>query len=357
MKIFRDICKKIWGVLKLIWLRIVLYALSLFAGGALLCYMQYKDYIGGIREFLGAENNDVFLSAMTIFIVTFPVVTLNWILKNYDTTSQLEKASEQLEKADRQHSETLFSNARYLLFEEKIHAKSIGLMQLIQLRQQGTIESERIDMITKSRLDLQNANLQFADLQGAELQNANLQGANLLGAKLQNAKLLGAKLQGAKLQKANLQNAKLQVAELQNAELQVAELQNAELQNANLQGTNLLGAKLQNAELQNASLQGTNLQVAELQNAELQNAKLQGADLLYASLQETNLQGADLQGADLQGAELGTFKVHVFPPRTTDLRGAMGIDCGQLQQAKDWHLAYRDAELACGKAIPTPKDE
>jgi hypothetical protein len=60
------------------------------------------------------------------------------------------------------------------------------------------------EIISKSKLNLQGANLISANLQGAYLIGAELRGAELQGAKLYHARLNGANLNGAKLQEANL---------------------------------------------------------------------------------------------------------------------------------------------------------
>jgi uncharacterized protein YjbI with pentapeptide repeats len=164
------------------------------------------------------------------------------------------------------------------------------------------------EIVGKSKLNLQGAELQEVNLQGTKLQGAKLQEAKLQGAKLQLARLQGARLQWAELQKAELQEAELQEAELQEAELQEANLQFANLQKAKLQKAKLKGADLRGAELQEAKLQETNLQFAKLQGANLQFAELQGADLLIAELQEANLQFANLQFAKLKGADLQNIR-------------------------------------------------
>jgi len=64
------------------------------------------------------------------------------------------------------------------------------------------------------RLDLRDANLQYANLQGADLRDANLQYANLQGADLRGANLRGADLRGANLRGADLRGADLRGADL-----------------------------------------------------------------------------------------------------------------------------------------------
>lgn len=193
-----------------------------------------------------------------------------------------------------------------------------------------------------AKANLRNANLQGAallltNLQGADLTSANLQGTLLTGANLQEATLLGANLQGAYAFSSNLRKAYLHWANLQGARLHYADLRMADLTAANLQGAELTSAKLQGADLEKANLQG----------AELTRAKLQGADL-----EEVKLDDADMLRADLRRA---TF----WPPYLggDEIEAAKKAACAQLQSAKNWELAYRDPEMACGAPIPEPPPE
>ena len=58
-----------------------------------------------------------------------------------------------------------------------------------------------------------------------------------------------------------------------------------------------------------------------------------------------NLQAASLLGADLRATNLSAV---------ADFRGAKGIECSQLSEAKLWETAHRDETLACGMAVPVP---
>jgi len=111
----------------------------------------------------------------------------------------------------------------------------------------------------------------------------------------------------------------------------------------------LIRAKLQGALLIRAVLQGADLSLAKLQDAMLIHAALQGANLNHAALQGANLSRAALQSADLSFAALQLADLE-----HANLRGARKLNCYQLKQAKNWQLAYRDAELACGAEIPEP---
>ena len=66
-----------------------------------------------------------------------------------------------------------------------------------------------------------------------------------------------------------------------------------------------------------------------------------------ASLNSANLSRADLRRARLNEAVFSDAKL-----THADLREVTGLSCDQLKQAQDWETTYRDAELACGAAIP-----
>ena len=148
---------------------------------------------------------------------------------------------------------------------------------------------------------------------------------------------LGLNLNNVYLPRVNLIKAKLQGAILNSSNLGLANLESADLQDAYLFSTELQGAFLRSA-----NLQGAILNRSELQGANLKDAELQGAHLSHAELQCARLTGANLQGARLKGTDL----------RDADLEEAKGLNCEQLKRAKNWQLAHRDEELACGAEIP-----
>ncbi len=235
MSTLQDTIKALWNrfrfYIKAISVRIVLYIIAVAIGVLVLFYCHDPLHRYFVANLTSLENdNAIFVSALAIFLLTFPVVTLNWLLKNGDQLQQFEDTHQQ-------QTETLFSNAVQLLFkQDDIQANSVGLKELIRLRQatEDDVLKRRIDLITKSGLELKGANLQEADLRKADLQNANLQRADL---------------QEADLRKADLQGADLREADLQEADMYEANLQKVDLQGANLQGailtmTDMLNAKL-----------------------------------------------------------------------------------------------------------------
>ncbi len=189
---------------------------------------------------------------------------------------------------------------------------------------------------------LTKANLENSDLTGAKLERADLTAANLSRADLSRANLGGAKGRATNLGKANLSEAVLNAAFLWEAKLQ-----GAMLKGAKLRGTVLTQANIANADLTNADLRGAKLDKANLVDANLTHADLSDAMLKSANLSRADLTSAILLGADLTGADLAL----------TDLRETKGLNCEQLQEAKNWQFAYRNDYLACGAEIPEPPSE
>ena len=217
-QIYRYILSDINRLIDMVLFRFLLYVVMLYAG-----YLLLQPFFESVRLNIFSltllEGNYLFDSALALFMFTFPVVTLNWLLRNRDTLRQSRQMLDQ-------QNEGLFANALLLLFKENDkHANSTGLKELIRLRQNRFIDPARIDLITAE-----------LDLKEVSLNATNLQEANLREAKLQKASLSRAILRGANLLEANLQEANLKGADLQEADLQGANLPGADLQGANLQG-------------------------------------------------------------------------------------------------------------------------
>ena len=100
------------------------------------------------------------------------------------------------------------------------------------------------------------------------------------------------------------------------------------------------------ADLVNASLRGLDLARANLASADCRKADLRGTILSGATLTDANLAGANffksvLDAADLAGA---------------NLIGAQFLNCAQLRTTRNWQLAFRDSDLACGAPVPMITD-
>jgi uncharacterized protein YjbI with pentapeptide repeats len=114
---------------------------------------------------------------------------------------------------------------------------------------------------------------------------------------------------------------------------------------------------LRNADFNGALLTETHLGEANLRAARLLGANLTKATLWGATLSEANLSGASMEGAVLWGASMGGAILDKANLKSADLRGVTDITCEQLQKALNWHLTYRDDDLACGSEIPEAPPE
>jgi uncharacterized protein YjbI with pentapeptide repeats len=95
-------------------------------------------------------------------------------------------------------------------------------------------------------------------------------------------------------------------------------------------------AGLRGLDLSETDLSGADLRQADLRGAILSRGKLIGADLAGANVFKAVFDGADLSGANLIGAQF--------------------LNCAQLVAATNWQSVRRDADLACGAAIPADPD-
>lgn len=98
----------------------------------------------------------------------------------------------------------------------------------------------------------------------------------------------------------------------------------AESNKHHLQDADLSAAKLLCADLSGANLSGADLSDAYLIRADLSGANLAGADLSRAVASEADFSGANLAETGFAGAYLCG----------TDLRGAVGLTCEQLELAR-----------------------
>jgi uncharacterized protein YjbI with pentapeptide repeats len=169
------------------------------------------------------------------------------------------------------------------------------------------------------RLQLRDANLNYAYLEGAHLRGADLRKANLKEANLEHATLSEANLERANLEKAflhgaylneanlegvNMREAYLGKAYLEKAILRRVDLTGADLRKANLEGAILRRVDLTGADLRKANLEGAILEEVNFTGVDLRKAILYGTRLEYANLTEVNLERAYLEGAHLRGSDL-----------------------------------------------------
>src|SRR5216684_3371186 len=85
--------------------------------------------------------------------------------------------------------------------------------------------------------------------------------------------------------------------------------------------------------------------------ADLANASLRGLDLAKANLAGADCRKADLRGTILSGATLTDANL-----AGANLIGAQFLNCAQLKTTRNWQLAFRDPDLACGAPVPMIAD-
>ncbi len=146
-----------------------------------------------------------------------------------------------------------------------------------------------LELITQSKLNLSNANLDVAKLRGANLSHAKLSYASFKSANLIEVDLSNAILNNATFSKAQFFQTNLSGAVLSHADFRYAQLGNSII--------NLSYAKLNGADLSYANLEGIDLGSADLGGTKLINANLKNANLGWANLTDADLDAADLTGA------------------------------------------------------------
>jgi uncharacterized protein YjbI with pentapeptide repeats len=95
----------------------------------------------------------------------------------------------------------------------------------------------------------------------------------------------------------------------------------------------------------------------ELASVSLRGLDLAGADLAGADLRMTDLRGTILSGATLNRANCAHANFFKTVLDLADLSGAnlIGVrflNCAQLMTTRNWQLAFRDPDLACGAPLP-----
>lgn len=194
--------------------------------------------------------------------------------------------------------------------------------------------------------NLSRANFRDAILTGADLSLAVLTGANLTGAKLTNADLSGASGENVQFFGVDASDADLSEAVLKghfnSASFVAANLSGGVFTDSTFDTSDLTGSNLTGTDFRDSNLGQVNFSGASLEGANLKRCDLESASFKYANLSKANMRDVSLSNADLLGAIL----------TEADIRGARGLTCDRLMEAKDWETTYRDEDLACGAAIP-----
>src|SRR3979409_561415 len=86
---------------------------------------------------------------------------------------------------------------------------------------------------------------------------------------------------------------------------------------------------------------------------DLAKAPVAGAGWRKADLRGTILGGATLTDANLAGANFFKSVLDAADLAGANLIGAQFLNCAQLKTTRNWQLAFRDPDLACGAPVPT----
>jgi len=185
-------------------------------------------------------------------------------------------------------------------------------MGLLELLQDGDVESFNMQRGERSRPDLFAAELAEKNLKGVDLSGANLDKSDFTESDLSDATLVKASMTGIDGSGMKLVNAlglkvRLKEAWLDNADLSGADLSRANLSEACLEGSTgedlaLPGAKLREANVKGAHWKGVDLAESHLHKADFTGADLRSADFTEASGAEIILDGARLDSASAVGA-------------------------------------------------------
>ena len=252
---------RVWRKRDLILRRTILLFLSALIGVFLAKYIP--SYI---LDFLNSESNRLRVNIIMV-LLGLPVLFTLWRFKTHDTKKQIEQSEKQIQQSkDNIDNSSYFNAVQMLAQQNSVVTQSIGLKQLLYLKNVKKVFQKEIDLVTQY-ITIHDAESQKkAEWENRDLSEIHLRVANLHGADLRVANLLGADLQKSDLIEVNLEGANLREAKLYEAKLEGANLREANLQRANLRGANLQGADLQLANLKGADLYGAKLKRAKYDN-------------------------------------------------------------------------------------------
>ncbi len=230
--------------------------------------------------------------------------------------------------------------------QERNEQRVVNAWQLIAIGAPGDTGKFALELLKKAGSSLRGINLAQKTLEtsfkreagfGVFLQKLNLPNTNLAFSNFAGADLSQADLQGSFLYRTNFSYSRLANSNLRKADLRLSDLRNADLAFTDFSGADLTGADLTAVDLSGASLFETNLSEVSLQDANMNNTLFFNAKLISTNLSNANLENAILISNDF------TVDENTLTDEST---------CDQLRKAKNWELADRGPELACGAPIP-----
>ena len=167
------------------------------------------------------KGSDLDLSLTTLLLV-LPTLLVLWLFRTHDTRDNI--------------LTNILTHALDMIVDPDLKRRSMGLIQLAQLKKQTNDFDAQIDAATRlldlsadlsegaslstgTPTEFKKSQLMFSSLENMDLRAASLRGANLRGADLRNADLSSAILISASLRGANLSGANLSYAFLSDANL------------------------------------------------------------------------------------------------------------------------------------------
>lgn len=162
---------------------------------------------------------------------------------------------------------------------------------------------------------------------------------------------------GGSLSRASLEGCNATQAKFIDTILARSKFDGSTLEGAAFQSCDCKDSSFVNAEMRRSNLSESDFRDADLRAAKLHESNLEGSDLRRCVMDGASLAGALLTNADLRWADLRDADVSKANLRYADLRGAQNLTCEQLTAARNWHMAFRDETLACGRPIPGPPDD
>ena len=182
---------------------------------------------------------------------------------------------------------------------------------------------------------LNNTNFNFSNLHGANLSFANLKKANFIFAELGYANFSNADLTESVFNSAKLISSKFHSATLTKSSFNNAYLTNANLENANLNHVSFINTNLSHANLINANLCSSIFFDAILTNANLNQTNLREAQLLHAIFKSVSLWGADLSFSEMSSTQLINLELNMVRGLDKVIHnGPSDINTGTFQKSK-----------------------
>ena len=171
--------------------------------------------ITSFKEGIGLDKSIWLDSSLTTLLLVLPTLLFLWIFRTHDTR-------EQIRTTQNNTLSSILTHALDMISSNDLKRRSMGLVQLAQLKKQTKDFDARIDAATRglnlsedpylskrSLLEIYKLSpLIYSSLENMDLSGANLSSANLSGANLSGASLICTVLIGSFLTNVNLRDVK-----------------------------------------------------------------------------------------------------------------------------------------------------